>query len=334
MDTPSRMLWIDNMKTIGIYFIVLGHFFSVHTAFIYVFNVPLFFIISGFLCKHESNNLEFWKKLWWNLIVPMIIICITNSLITTILEIHSGCIDMNRIINFIPSMIMGMHRSVGVCWFIYTLMLIKIIYQFTKGFPIQILLFVILLSIAYVLHETEIGTISLFQKPNSIINVCTAFPFFLIGAYLRYAKEYLNSVKSKYMLFTMFAIGMFYLYLSGHFNGGDVWMFMCKYGKDIFWFLVGGMAGTLAVYSISKMLNYKSRCIELISEGTIIILGFHVHFIGIIRRHISAEPSMMDFIYAAIIVILFIPIIYIIGTYFPLMIGKYRATKLHIKNIE
>ena len=52
----TRVAWIDWMKTIGIYFIVLGHFFSIGYKFIYVFNVPLFFLISGFLCKKEKDN--------------------------------------------------------------------------------------------------------------------------------------------------------------------------------------------------------------------------------------------------------------------------------------
>ena len=45
----KRMVWIDWMKAIGIYLVVLGHFFSVGEKFIYVFHVPLFFLISGFV---------------------------------------------------------------------------------------------------------------------------------------------------------------------------------------------------------------------------------------------------------------------------------------------
>ena len=37
----NRLAWIDWMKALGIYLIVLGHFYSVGEKFIYVFHVPL-----------------------------------------------------------------------------------------------------------------------------------------------------------------------------------------------------------------------------------------------------------------------------------------------------
>lgn len=52
--SSSRLVWCDWMKAIGMYFIVAGHFFPIGYKYIYVFNVPLFFILSGFLCKKEA----------------------------------------------------------------------------------------------------------------------------------------------------------------------------------------------------------------------------------------------------------------------------------------
>lgn len=45
----ERVLWIDWIKIIGIYLIVLGHMSAPGNDFIYVFHVPLFFITSGYL---------------------------------------------------------------------------------------------------------------------------------------------------------------------------------------------------------------------------------------------------------------------------------------------
>ena len=59
----KRLDWIDWMKTIGIYLVILGHFQSVLEKFIYIFHVPLFFIISGILCKKESCHNIFWNKI-------------------------------------------------------------------------------------------------------------------------------------------------------------------------------------------------------------------------------------------------------------------------------
>lgn len=58
MEKPNRFYlpWIDWMKTIGIYLIVLGHFGADYSVYLYVFSVQLFFWISGFLVSPEIGG--------------------------------------------------------------------------------------------------------------------------------------------------------------------------------------------------------------------------------------------------------------------------------------
>lgn len=51
----QRVLWIDWIKIIGIYLIVLGHMSAPGNDFIYVFHVPLFFITSGYLAQKADS---------------------------------------------------------------------------------------------------------------------------------------------------------------------------------------------------------------------------------------------------------------------------------------
>jgi fucose 4-O-acetylase-like acetyltransferase len=67
----ERIIWIDRMKVIGMYFIIAGHLFPIGYTYIYAFSVPLFFLISGFLYKQEHSNYIFWKKIALNYIVPL-----------------------------------------------------------------------------------------------------------------------------------------------------------------------------------------------------------------------------------------------------------------------
>ena len=62
----ERIQWIDWMKVIGMYFIIAGHLFPKGYTYIYIFNVPIFFIISGFLYKYENSNIYFFKKIYLN----------------------------------------------------------------------------------------------------------------------------------------------------------------------------------------------------------------------------------------------------------------------------
>ena len=125
--TSKRIEWIDLMKAIGIYLIVLGHFFSLGDKYVYVFNVP-FFLISGFLCKKEPVVRDFWNKLWYNLVVPMLIISTINYLYGTL---KNGAIDILALKYFIIHVFLGFHAGIGTCWFVYTLILLKIIHQYS-----------------------------------------------------------------------------------------------------------------------------------------------------------------------------------------------------------
>ncbi|MDE6418317.1 MAG: acyltransferase family protein, partial [Duncaniella sp.] len=73
----DRINWIDYYKAFSIFLIVVGHSVFQHIQllyFIYLFNVPLFFFISGFLekttpCDLKDNLL----KVTYTLVIPYFI---------------------------------------------------------------------------------------------------------------------------------------------------------------------------------------------------------------------------------------------------------------------
>ena len=126
----ARMNWIDWMKVIGMFLIVYGHTFPQRwSLYIYSFSVPLFFVISGFLTRRELSLRVFWKKIFFNLLLPLLIISVVSfgfydSRLT-------GDYGINSIAKFIWGVLIGAHESLMECWFIYTIILLKILYQFT-----------------------------------------------------------------------------------------------------------------------------------------------------------------------------------------------------------
>ncbi len=78
--------WVDWMKVLGIYLIIVGHFFPLGNQIIYMFSVPLFFFyFRVFLSKTNENRKKvFWSKLFRSLVLPLLIICffylVCNSL--------------------------------------------------------------------------------------------------------------------------------------------------------------------------------------------------------------------------------------------------------------
>ena len=77
----DRCNWIDWMKVLGMLLIIIGHLTPPGYKYVYVFSVPLFFIISGYLTKIEEVSSVFWNKTWRRLLLPTLILwCITMVL--------------------------------------------------------------------------------------------------------------------------------------------------------------------------------------------------------------------------------------------------------------
>jgi hypothetical protein len=99
-------------------------------------------------------------------------------------------------------------------------------------------------------------------------------------------------------------------------------MFCCDYGGNIILFLLGGISGTVMIWALSVLYGCAPKIIVIISRGTIIILGLHKIFIDLVWTFVT--PSVLDVVFAALILLLFIPFIIATEIYFPLMAGKYR----------
>ena len=324
--TPGKRYdWIDWMKALGIYLIVLGHFYSVGEKFIYIFHVPLFFVISGFLNKKEVDGRVFWRKLWYNLAVPMLLMAVLNFCYHCILMAFNGSLAIVDAYWFVRNLAFGMVAGLDTLWFVYTLILLKIIYQFCHSDKLFYYLTVIMLALAFAYNHNDFSGYPFFlNEPNAIIDVCTAYPFFAFGVLMRNYKEILNALNNKVVFIAVFACGLLLVSLCSVYNG-YVGLFGCNYGGNILLFLVGAIAGTVMIWALSKLLGSSPKIINIVSRGTIIILGFHKILIDLVW--IFFTPSVFDVVFAILITLLFIPLIIATEKYFPLLAGKYRIKK-------
>lgn len=285
METKKqRYIWIDWMKVIGLYFIILGHFFPPYKSYIYAFNVPLFFIISGFLTKKESKNEIFYSKLLHNLIIPMCLILSINYIWD--IYINSGQITFINILRKIKNGMIGMHGinkggGLGTCWFIYTLIILKITYQLFST-RIQISLLIVSPIIAILLNYKEIS------PGNAILNTTVAYPFWWIGTWLNKKKIFFSyHAYHPYKSIFMLCICIIMLYTAGHTNQTP-FVFINGYGNNIAVFIIGALAGTYIIYYLCKIIERyckSTKYIVLLSSGSIIILGLHYIFIDILHQY-------------------------------------------------
>ena len=63
MTPAQRLDWLDMAKGIGMILVVYGHSYGPSNYYVYLFHMPLFFILSGFLFNREQRfGTYFYKK--------------------------------------------------------------------------------------------------------------------------------------------------------------------------------------------------------------------------------------------------------------------------------
>lgn len=328
----NRLVWIDWMKTIAMYFIIVGHMFLPGNEYIYVFSVPCFFIISGFLSKREEDVNVFWKKTWWNLVVPMFLLFFIKHTEYFAKLLHAGTFQLSYFWEA-PLLAMGgmqgeQFAAGGLVslWFVYTLIVCKIILQYlpSKMFSCSLLfLNLTFLILAYVLKQRSILYYS------SIVDVLLAMPFFSMGYILRSRKQILSEVSSS-LIVCIILLGGVCVWLCGKYNE-VVMLYRCDYGSNLLLCLIGGFMGSALIYGISYSLRlYLVDIANVIGGGTLIILALHpivLHVCDSIMNYLGILDSISLFwryIEAFFILISFIPLIVGIKRYIPLIYGKYR----------
>ena len=271
------------------------------------------------------------KKIYESLIKPYIYICLVCLLVGCLLD------SFNILTGGGKSLIVKLIKNiVGICtggdfprvlishsgamWFVYSLILIKIFVNKVSSHRHYIL---VLLAICFM----YIGN----RMPFRIDSTLVGFIFFYIGYKWKNLFLRIASIK-KVWLFGICVLSAISLVLMAEYSlkvGGRQGMSInvLYFGENPWTFLVSGILGTLMVFAIAQLLvPCYHHCFRFVSNGTIIILGFHymvMHtFVGMMR---SYNPI------AALLFSLFILgvcccFIAICNRHFPALIG-YRGNK-------
>lgn len=202
----NRKKWVDTAKGIGIILVVIGHIYEgLPKDFIYIFHMPFFFFLSGYLHHADSNKRVFLYKKVASLIVPYTIYLITLYPFQN--PFNFSDFTVNSFLYYLNDIIYGGIRlinMVGTLWFLPCLFLTQqisntLILSCSKGFLYLTIL--ILLVISYV-HAYEYPG---FDLPLSTHILAASIPIYLIGYFshkeLNYSAHYINLIKLSTILY-------------------------------------------------------------------------------------------------------------------------------------
>jgi hypothetical protein len=110
---------------------------------------------------------------------------------------------------------------------------------------------------------------------------------------------------------------------------GRVDMCTGSYGKNIVFYYLCGISGTLFIFSLSWLLNsYTNKFVRTISLGTVILIGFNLLSISVAKKMISFIAPHLEIstivgsVISVAILIAFYPIILFLQKRFSTVLGK------------
>lgn len=312
----DRIHWIDWAKALEIFLVVYGHAPASGHIYIYMFHMPFFFMLSGYLYKRSNVKNEI-KKSFKSLILPYYIYNVILLIITFILG--------NFKLHIIYDILLGNQEGIGIkyfnpLWFLISLFIMRIV---SSLFSEKKLIYISLLCIltASILYHFQC-----FSYNNDYFQLCTTlicYPFFIGGFVIKNKniKIQFPLFKTKFLTIIIFLMGGFLLLL-GYYNGFVNVFRATQAGNNIVvFYLVGLLLSYMIICIISTFLNRPSAIIETISKGTILILCTH-QFVLISINHYYPLSTITSFVVSLIICVISYFFIRLSSKYCPVFIGK------------
>ena len=340
-STHQNILWVDYAKFFGIFLVIFGHILSANchlNNFICLFHMPLFFIIAGYLYKQKSQKENF-SKIIWGLLIPYFIyqflylpLRLGNLVLwhdapffETLLKCIYGIIFANPlnnsffVINCVP------------CWFIMTIIILRIIFNFIKINQYNLLIIsVFAVIISKCLMQNSIAI--LFCISCAIL----ALPYFALGAFMREKNINLNIISINLLLiYTLIGIFIlnYILQINGMLNINKAFVFANNENSSLILMYLAGIIGSFLVILFSNLFKEKINFVDKISKNTLFIIFFHYFILFFthwmkIPKYINLLDNVflkvfLIFILSSSILYLCYLTIIILEKKCPLILGKY-----------
>lgn len=312
----GRLEYIDWMKALGIFIVVLGHqplTSALTHDWIFSFHMPLFFFISGFLCKPVSNQGRYLVRNVRQLvlvIVPYYLVGMAFNLMQSY-AFYRADFSVQRIVLGGFARLLRGESTMGAMWFLLALFWMRIVYGWVAprlgrwSCPAMLLMSV---AVACVVWWSGFRW-NYYQLTAFLL----AFPFYCCGAWMRSADVVGRlRLRRRAWLYALgfLALSFALLPLTGSINLND----LCV-GQGFPLYYLAGMVGILFFLALAQRLP-RLRVVETISEGTLVILGLHMMLIQVFKLVykklllINYPPPYMDLLSGVLISLFILVLLY------------------------
>lgn len=311
----NRLVWIDWLKFIGIALVVWAHISPIFQKEIFLFHMPLFFMISGALYKQKGIKKELLNSSQ-SLLLPYLIY---NLLYMMPLPL-GGERSWHSVINILLGNQEQLCYVMVPLWFVVALFVMRAICSIKK---INLYIFGI---IGLLLSVILFGIIQVDQTNDyfQLKTVIFCMPFFAMGGATFRLCNYTNS-KNKYLVLSLSLVCMAAVFAIGMCNAPDKLynVYHCRYGTNIFFYYFASSIVCLSLFVLVSRFLTNVRClyVETISKGTLLILCLHMPIYWKIP-HLFDNEMLTAILNMIIIILVTYVLIRLSEKYLPIMIGK------------
>lgn len=331
----KRIVWIDQLKGIGFFFVILGHLEINDTLqqWVYSFHMPLFLIVTGLTFNFEkafrSDFKTFLSARIKRLIVPFFWLSMISLSILYIRRIVLGgdipdLTDQLRGILLTNTKITLVSPAPALYYVILLFLSELVLWVFiklTKNNKLYIFLLILACLPASLLTINVPVVFHLNVVPVSMLMIFIGRV--LMDFYKSGGKEKLESLSAdKYaflcivLLLTGSALALVNGRTSLHGN---------KYGHDFMASLVCALLINVAIALITMKLP-NSSVLTFVGQNTLFYMGIHTELKNVLEKIARSFTTVesTEFIVAAVLILFFglIPLAGITDKYFPFVIGK------------
>lgn len=361
LNNKERIFWLDNLKFIGLFFVVIvhtGRLDSNFDQFIFSFFMPLFFFISGLLAKDYIKNEPFSSFMKIKIAVRIIPYFAFNFISYIFWFFILSKINANAV-NGTP---FGLQQFIGIfygvgsddwlkhnisLWFLTCLFMTELLFSLyikiakSKQILIVILFissiigyFYFMLSQSYVYHLSFYNYPIQYRLPWNLDLALTAVVFYGIG-YL--TKNYIltnNSTKFYRWYFVSFSLAIYLIFSQlnekvNFING--------KYG-NYFYFYLASLGGIFFWIYIARMIP-SNIIIKSVSQNSLVIFalhllifplitGFGIYVLNLPRDLLTEKSIIIALLYTLITMIILIPLGILMTKFTPIIVGHSKVKKV------
>jgi fucose 4-O-acetylase-like acetyltransferase len=278
----QRVDYLDVARGIAIICIILGHFrIGEINRFVYTFDVPLFFMITGYFINEKTPVKEFVKRKVRTLIVPYFI----TGIVILILGTITGFFNQGSLIRpfryWLMAVLYGSGSSyttpfeineIGPIWFLWATFFSSILIRLLLKADYRIRPFVVAAAFAAGYFSAKY----LFWFPLSIqIGLCASL-FVYAGYLFRKYNERIKSLNIAVKIVCFIAVTAIWVWFIITFR--SFWLVRCDFGRGLP-DIARSLCACAAVFAISffidKYLKPLSKILTVIGKNSIFILCIH-----------------------------------------------------------